>query len=174
MFYGYGSWQTEDGESIDQVFDYLQVCEDNDHSTKEVTKKDNHQEEDEWTLSAIRILRNPYHYLREDCIVEGWIDGSSGTILSLPVGKKKRSWRFWVCYLLCLNVFPQPNVRIDQLQFTEKLGGVDHAGGPVALRRELVEYGLIQREGDGSAYWRPPYTVQMVRQWLKGMPRKII
>lgn len=47
-------------------------------------------------------------------------------------------------------------------------------GESVSLRRELIEYGLLQREGDGSAYWRPLYTISQLQQWIKGLPRKVV
>jgi hypothetical protein len=64
---------------------------------------------------------------------------------------------------------------MDQITLTQRLEGIRGSeGGAVALRRELIEYGLLQRQGDGSVYWRPPYTVQQIRTWIQGMPRKII
>ena len=154
------NWQGDDGAGLEQTFDYLQFC-------------DNEKETEESTLQAIQILHNPTS-IEEECISQGWIHETTRSIQSLPEGKKKRVWRFWVCYCLCLAILPETNTRIDQLGFTEKLSQVTGAGGPVALRRELVEYHLIEREGDGSAYWRPNYTVKMMRRWLKGMPRRVI
>lgn len=154
------NWQGDDGAGLEQTFDYLQFY-------------DNEKGTEESTLQAIQILHNPAS-IEEECISQGWIHETTGSIQSLPEGKKKRAWRFWVCYCLCLAILPETNNRIDQLEFTEKLSQVKGAGGPVALRRELVEYDLIEREGDGSAYWRPNYTVAMMRRWLKGMPRRVI
>jgi hypothetical protein len=154
------NWESEDGARIEEAFDYLQVNDDSDQS-------------DDLTLSAIQIFRE-VSTIRKECLAQGWMDQETNAICALPEGKKKRAWRLWVCYLLCLNILPMAKERIDQQDFTQKLKDVEGAGGPVALRRELVEYELIQREGDGSAYWRPNYTIAMARRWLKGMPRKIV
>lgn len=51
---------------------------------------------------AISILNDPLS-VRHECIKQGYIVGSK---YHLPVGKKKRSWRFWVCYLLSLDILP--------------------------------------------------------------------
>jgi hypothetical protein len=159
---GFINWESEDGARIEEAFDYLQVNDD-----------DSDDPSDNLTLSAIQIFRE-VSTIRRQCRAQGWIYQESEAVCALPEGKKKRAWRFWVCYLLCLDILPIANERIDQQEFTQKLKGVEGAGGPVVLRRELVEYELIQREGDGSAYWRPNYTITMARRWLKGMPRKIV
>jgi hypothetical protein len=126
-------------------------------------------------LQAIRILNCP-DIIRSECAAQGGlVDPRTGEIQQIPVGKKKRYWRFWVCFLLCLDIMPEEGVRMDQSRFTERLGPVGAlCGGAVALRRDLIEYGLIQREGDGSAYWRPAYTAIMLRSWIKGIERKVI
>jgi hypothetical protein len=167
----FDSWEN-DGFWIEEAFDYLQVCDKNDQQQQKGSSSSNNNNNEELTLSAIRILRNP-DSIQEECLARGWID-ETGAVCSLPMGKKKGAWRFWVCYLLCLKILPLAQERIDQLEFTDKLNSVEGADGPVVLRRELVGYNLIEREGDGSAYWRPPYTVAMVRIWLKGMPRSVV
>jgi hypothetical protein len=127
-------------------------------------------------LQVIRILNCP-DIIRSECAAVGLVKSETGEIDKIPVGKKKKYWRFWVCFLLCLDIMPDEGVLMDQSMFTERLGPVgESCGGAVALRRDLIEYGLIQREGDGSAYWRPVYTANMLRRWIKGfgIDRKVI
>jgi hypothetical protein len=127
-------------------------------------------------LQVIRILNCP-DIIRSECAAVGLVDSETGGIHKIPVGKKKKYWRFWVCFLLCLDIMPDEGVLMDQSTFTERLGPVgESCGGAVALRRDLIEYGLIEREGDGSAYWRPVYTATMLRSWIKGkgIERKVI
>lgn len=127
-------------------------------------------------LQVIRILNCP-DLIRSECAAVGLVDPETGEIQKIPVGKKKKIWRFWICFLLCLDIMPDDGVRMDQSIFTERLGPVgESCGGAVALRRDLIEYGLIEREGDGSAYWRPVYTATMLRSWIKGkgIERKVL
>jgi hypothetical protein len=146
--------------SLVQVMDYLQITRGG-------------MDDMNLAFRTIRILSDP-DIIRSECAAQGLVDIETG-ILQIPVGKKKRFWRFWVCFLLCLDVMPDEGVRMDQSTFTEKLGPVgESCGGAVALRRDLIEYGLVQREGDGSAYWRPVYTATMLRSWIKGVDRRVI
>jgi hypothetical protein len=127
-------------------------------------------------LQVIRILNCP-DMIRSECAAVGLVDPETWGIHKIPVGKKKKFWRFWVCFLLCLEIMPDEGVLMEQSTFTERLGPVgESCGGAVALRRDLIEYGLIEREGDGSAYWRPVYTATMLRRWIKGkgIERKVI
>jgi hypothetical protein len=127
-------------------------------------------------LQIIRILNSP-DIIRSECAAVGLVDSETGEIHKIPVGKKKKYWRFWVCFLLCLDIMPEEGVLMDQSTFTERLGPVgESCGGAVALRRDLIEYGLVEREGDGSAYWRPVYTANMLRSWINGygIDRKVI
>jgi hypothetical protein len=127
-------------------------------------------------LQVIRILNCP-DIIRSECAAVGLVDSETGGIHKIPVGKKQKIWRFWVCYLLCQDIMPVEDIHMDQSTFTERLGPVgESCGGAVALRRDLIEYGLIEREGDGSSYWRPVYTATMLRRWIKGkgIERKVI
>jgi hypothetical protein len=152
-------WNNEqDVASLVQVADYLQI-QGSDLSDP--------------FYRSIAILSNP-DIVRSECAAKGLL-AETGQVLQIPIGKKKRAWRFWVCFLLCLDLMPEEGVRMDQAAFTEILGPVGAScGGAVSLRRELVEYGLVQREGDGSAYWRPAYTVSMLRGWIQGRQRNVI
>jgi hypothetical protein len=149
-------WE-RDGISLLHVLDYFQMMDKHD---------------DKATLSSIRILYQP-QIIEEELVNQGYVT-PEGNVVALPVGKKKRSWRFWTCFVLCRRLLPTENQQVDQVTFTATLSQACLGEDPIALRRELVEYGLISREGDGSAYWRPTYTVPMVRQWLAGMPRLVI
>lgn len=90
----------------------------------------------------------------------------------LPSGRKKRYERFWACWLLCFQFF-LPEKRMDQRAVTEQLQQIKDENA-VTLRRELVEYGFLRRQGDGSEYWRPIYTVALMEKWLEGVPRRIV
>jgi hypothetical protein len=156
--------------SLVQVVDYLQI------TPRGGNGMDNNGGGLNIDLQAIRILNCP-DIIRLECAAQGLVDSETGEIHKIPVGKKQRFWRFWVCFLLCLDIMPDEGVRMDQSTFTERLNRVgESCGGAVALRRDLIEYKLIQREGDGSAYWRPAYTANMLRSWIKGkgIERKVI
>jgi hypothetical protein len=127
-------------------------------------------------LQVIRVLNCP-DIIRSECVAVGLVRRETGEIRKVPVGKKNKFRRFWVCFLLCMDIMPDEGALMDQSTFTERLGPVgESCGGAVALRRDLIEYGLIEREGDGSAYWRPVYTATMLRRWIKGkgIERKVI
>jgi hypothetical protein len=180
-------WETEDSAALVQALDYLQIEECHRSSTDYTNGacKNHDGELLECTIQAIHILHDP-SIVRQEYIEQGWIvvrtlsSSSSNAAAThyyfhqIPVGKKKRSWRFWVCYFLCLDIMPQQGERMDQMSFTSRLENINGSGGAVALRRELIEYGLMEREGDGSAYWRPPYTISLLRDRIKGLPRRVM
>lgn len=175
-------WETEDSAALVQALDYLQIEE---YCSGDNNNACNHEKLLDCTIQAVHILHDP-SIVRQECIAQRWIDvvrttrsSSTNTATTfyfrqIPVGKKKRSWRFWVCYFLCLDVMPQQGERMDQMSFTDRLENIEGSGGAVALRRELIEYGLMEREGDGSAYWRPPYTISLLRDRIKGLPRRVM
>jgi hypothetical protein len=173
------------------------------------------------TLQADKLLYLGYMGgLRRDCQQQGYCllddDNHHYTVIRLPTGKKKRTLRFWVCVLLCLEIFPAATVTSEERPTTTNAKRVDDddtyhkkttttsaattmthktkmrltqpelmdrlqtpAGGPAAaidLRRELIEAGLLEREADGSAYWRPVYTARRMEQWVRkgGANRKVV
>jgi hypothetical protein len=118
-------------------------------------------------LRSLQIFCKP-ELIEKECCAQGYVT-EAGQVIEFPEGKKKRSWRFWIAHVLVLQLFPEPNVRMDQATLTDKLLHMDipGSGGPVSLRRELIEFKLLQREPDGSAYWRPEYTLDMVQDWVR-------
>eukprot|EP00978_Attheya_sp_CCMP212_P014482 scaffold36944_cov49-Attheya_sp.AAC.6 len=149
-----------DTDALYEAMDYLQMefCRTNNRSVHD-------------TIRAMHILHDPDEMIRSECIAQRWAAPETGEIMRLPTTKKKRAWRFWVCYLLAMDIFPQEERPMDQPTLTQMLIPF---GDAVTLRRELIEYGLIQREGDGSAYWRPVYTIEMVLKWMHGQQRTVI
>jgi hypothetical protein len=134
---------------LDEAADYLQI----------------HNEQLDVTLQALHIV--------QDCVEQGWVSFTKPRhVLQLPISKKNRAWRLWVCYVLCLELLPHPETHVDQPTFTQMLQKI--TGDAVALRRELIEYGLVLREGDGSSYWRPHYSVSRLQEWIAGIPRRVI
>jgi hypothetical protein len=139
----------EDLSLLDEAADYLQI----------------HNEQLDVTLQALHIV--------QDCVEQGWVSFTKPRhVLQLPISKKNRAWRLWVCYVLCLELLPHPETHVDQPTFTQMLQKI--TGDAVALRRELIEYGLVLREGDGSSYWRPHYSVSRLQEWIAGIPRRVI
>ena len=118
-------------------------------------------------LRSLQIFCKP-ELIQKECCEQGYVT-EAGRVVEFPEGKKKRSWRFWIAHVLVLQLFSEPNVRMDQATLTDKLLHLDipGSGGPVSLRRELIEFKLLQREPDGSAYWRPEYTLDMVQDWVR-------
>ena len=155
-------WEAEflsvDTQLLEEALDYLQIGQlGNSPKTTSI-------------VEVVRILNLSSSFYGE-CEKNGWIN-SSGGCTRLPEGKKRRKWRFWVLLLLCIDIMEVVGDRVDQATFTKRLGNLgDGNGGAVALRRELIEYGLIEREDDGSAYWRPAYTIQKMRSWTGEIPR---
>jgi hypothetical protein len=147
-------WEAEEVDFLAEAFDYLQV--EGSDGLREM-------------LLSLRAIRS-------QCIRQGWVDKDNPNVFSFPSARKKRYWRFWVCFLLCRNILPVADSPVEQGAFTATLQvfGGDSGDGTITLRRELVDYGLIAREGDGSAYWRPKYTASMMSKWLVGIPRSIV
>jgi hypothetical protein len=148
------SWEFEEINMIAEAFDYLQVK----------------------GSDGLKYILLSLREIRSECIRKRYVDKETWSVLSIPCGRKKRYWRFWVCFLFCRNILPVAESPVEQGAFTAMLQafGGDGGGGAITLRRELVEYGLIAREGGGSAYWRPKYTARMISQWLVGIPRSIV
>ena len=158
---GHGLFGSIDTEALEEALDYLQIGGRNTSTASQ-------------TVQVIHLLNDP-NLIRSECEKQGWISADTGEVLSIPFGRKKRFWRHWVCFLLCIQIMAKENERVDQETFTARLGDLgEGSGGSVALRRELIEHGLIEREGDGSAYWRPPFTIKKIRSWITGMPRRVI
>jgi hypothetical protein len=82
----------------------------------------------------------------DDVISKYFPDGPDGVLKEFP-GKEKRK----LAILTHLSRRFEPGVRYTEKQLTEilKIANDDYA----TLRRYLVEYGFLDRERDGSAYW---------------------
>lgn len=52
----------------------------------------------------------------------------------------------------------EPEVRLSEGELNEWLRSLHGFGDWALLRRALVDHGFLQREADGSAYWRPAVT----------------
>jgi hypothetical protein len=148
-------WHTDDVRLVVEAFDYLQVAE------------------SDAIVQALQLLRGPGG-VRSECVRQGWFDEEKWRVISMPSNRKTRHWRFWVCFLLSLQLMPEPCKTQDQVTFTESLKPSGSDDDAITLRRELVEYSLISRAGDGSEYWRPLYTSMMMSRWIDGMPRPIV
>jgi hypothetical protein len=148
-------WPPDDTRLIAEAFDYLQVAE------------------CDTIVQALQILHCPGG-VRSEFVRQGWFDEETWRVLAIPSSRKTRHWRFWVCFLLCLQLMPEVGQPMDQVAFTEMLKPYGGDADAITLRREMVEYGLISRVGDGSEYWRPLYTSRMMSQWIDGMPRPIV
>jgi hypothetical protein len=143
-------WE-DDYTTILHVADYLQV--------NGVSGKDF-----DLINQTVEVLKHP-EIVREECKKQGWASSDSPfRITCIPHNKKKREWRFWVFYVLCIDMMPIANERVEPSVIAQTLIPL---GDAIAIRRELVEYGLIQREGDGSAYWRPSYTLPLIYNQLQ-------
>jgi predicted transcriptional regulator len=70
-----------------------------------------------------------------------------GRIKSFPAQRKK----FEAILRYILKVF-EPGVRYSEKQVNQMLGRFHE--DTATLRRELVEYGMLKREGGGGEYWR--------------------
>lgn len=151
----YRDWQADDVRLIAEAFDYLQVVE------------------SDAIVQALQVLHGPGG-VRSECVRQGWFDEENWIVLVIPSTRKTRHWRFWVCFLLCLQLMPDAGRPNGQVAFTEMLKPYAADEDAITLRRELVEYGLISRVGDGSEYWRPVYTSRMMAQWIDGMPRPVV
>lgn len=113
--------------------------------------------------------------MQNECLKQGYIMMEPQRVVSLPTGKKKRVARFWVCCFLCLELFPDVGTPMDQQELTERLAQfTEGMAEAVELRREFIEAGLLEREGDGSAYWRPIYSANMLEKWTRGGARRVI
>jgi hypothetical protein len=148
-------WHPDDVRLVVEAFDYLQVAE------------------NDAIVQALQLLRGRGG-VRSECVRQGWFDEEKWRVISMPSNRKTRRWRFWVCLLLSLQLMPEPCTPQDQVAFTESLKTNGSNEDAITLRRELVEYGLISRAGDGSEYWRPLYTSRMMSRWIDGMPRPIV
>jgi hypothetical protein len=142
-------WE-DDYTTILQVVDYLQITGVTDTDLNRI-------------YQAVEIYKSP-EVLREEFKKQDWVSHDSPfCIISIPNSKKKREWRFWVLYVLCLDMMPIENIHLEPTIIVQALVPF---GDAIAIRRELVEYGLMEREGDGSAYWRPPYTISLIYNQL--------
>lgn len=82
----------------------------------------------------------------EDVIGKYFPDGPDGMLTEFPAKEKRK-----LAILTHLSRRFEPEVRYTEKQLTEilKIANADHA----TLRRYLIEYGFMDREKDGSAYW---------------------
>jgi hypothetical protein len=82
----------------------------------------------------------------DEVIAKYFPDGPDGMLKEFP-GKEKRK----LAILTHLSRRFEPGVRYTEKQLSEvlKIANDDHA----TLRRYLIEYGFMDRERDGSAYW---------------------
>ena len=142
---------------LEEAFDYLQVPEG-------------------CTMMPPLLALHGPQGIRLECARQRWITSSDKEfrVIVIPFSKRTRHYRIWVCLALCMQLLPNPCTILDQTDFTAMLEPYSGDVGAVALRRELVEYGLVSRMGDGSAYWRPSYTFEQLGKWLGGNPRKMV
>ena len=82
----------------------------------------------------------------EDVIGKYFPDGPDGMLTEFPAKEKRK-----LAILTHLSGRFESGVRYTEKQLTEilKIANADHA----TLRRYLIEYGFMDREKDGSAYW---------------------
>jgi Uncharacterized protein conserved in bacteria (DUF2087) len=194
-----------------RVWDYLQILDQNDddsninhnetgvdnNDTNRCSTKNNkvpYDDDIDSLVEAISILQNP-NIIRVNPIYQkhGWIsNGENGPddhsadntprVVALPISKKHRShYYFWICYILSLDLFPEPNVHIDQMTFNQRLfqqfssiavTSTEENDSTttirttttdiISIRRELIEYSFITRYDDGSYYWRPSYPIRFI------------
>lgn len=125
------------------------------------------------TLYALKVLAVP-NFLSRELTSEGYFN-DSGRLVHLPRGKENRIWKFFVYMSLVLNVLPMAERRTDGVALAKFLGELAPDVNVVELRHDFVEEGLLRRRSDGSEYWRPAYTAEMIVAKMKGgVPRKVI
>jgi predicted transcriptional regulator len=83
----------------------------------------------------------------ESKVMKSFVDGE-GRITAFPAQEKK----FLVLLRYAANTF-EPGRRYPEKEVNEILKQYNE--DTASLRRGMVEYGLMQREGGGGAYWRP-------------------
>ena len=74
-----------------------------------------------------------------------------GKLIRLPSNRKKR-----LAALIWLSEYIAPNKEYTEREFNELLNKLHSFEDPATLRRELCDYGLINRSADGSCYWLNP------------------
>lgn len=83
----------------------------------------------------------------ESKVMKAFVD-SEGRITAFPAQEKK----FQVLLRYAANAF-EPRRRYPEKEVNEILKQYNE--DTASLRRGMVEYGLMEREGGGGAYWRP-------------------
>jgi hypothetical protein len=135
-------WETKDDlYCIGETATYLQI----------------HNEQLDITLQAAHMVRY--------CFDRGWVsEYKPRFLLKFPLSQKER---YWVCYVVCIDLLPHPETHIDRPTFTEMLLEITYDAD--SLLGVLIHFGLVLSEKDGSSYWRPLYSPSMLHARMPGI-----